>query len=107
SLASQSPVVPILGFVFMSQGASNAYLVATPAGDVLINTGLGSEAPVHKRAFERVSRNPFRYILRAQGHVDPVGGTILFRAAHPDVVVIAQENVFACQQDDERIKGFR
>src|SRR6185295_4738055 len=91
----------------MSQGASNAYLVTTPAGNVLINTGLGTEAPVHKRAFERVSGNPIRYILLTQGHVDHVGGIDVFRAAHPDAVVVAQENIYACQQDDERIKGFR
>src|SRR5262245_40594337 len=91
----------------MSPGASNSYLVTTPAGDVLINTGLGTEAPIHKRAFERVSRNPIRYVLLTQGHVDHVGGIDLFRAAHPDAVVIAQENIFACQEDDERIKGFR
>lgn len=105
--ASNDRATRIRDFVFMSAGASNSYLVTTSAGDVLVNTGLGSEAPVHKRAFEQASRAPIRYILLTQSHVDHVGGIDLFRAANPGVVVIAQENVVACQQDDERIKGFR
>ena len=105
--AAAERATPIRDFLFMSPGASNSYLVTTPGGDVLINTGLGSEAPVHKRCFEQASRNPIRFVLVTQGHVDHVGGIDLFRAAHPAAVVVAQENIFACQQDDERIKGFR
>ena len=91
----------------MSEGASNAYLVATDDGDVLVNTGLGIEAPFHRAAFEAERRAPLRYILITQGHVDHVGGIDLFKSLHPTAVVIAQENIYACQADDERLKGFR
>jgi glyoxylase-like metal-dependent hydrolase (beta-lactamase superfamily II) len=93
--------------VWMSEGASNAYLVATDDGDVLVNTGLGIEAPFHRAAFEAESRAPLRYILITQGHVDHVGGIDLFKSLHPDAIVIAQENIHACQADDERLKSFR
>jgi glyoxylase-like metal-dependent hydrolase (beta-lactamase superfamily II) len=105
--ASGECATSIRDFVFLSQGASNAYLVTTPGGDVLINTGLGIEAPIHQRCFGAVSRNAIRTIVLTQGHVDHVGGVDLFRAAHPGVVVIAQRDIGACQQDDARIKGFR
>jgi glyoxylase-like metal-dependent hydrolase (beta-lactamase superfamily II) len=91
----------------MSEGASNAYLVTTDDGDVLVNTGLGIEAPFHRAAFEAERQEPLRYILITQGHVDHVGGIDLFKSLHPGAVVIAQENITACQADDERLKGFR
>ena len=105
--AAHERATPIRDFVFMSQGASNAYLVTTSDGDVLINTGLGVEAPVHKRCFEQASGGPIRFIVLTQGHVDHVGGIDLFRAAHPGARVVAQRNIHACQADDERIKVFR
>ena len=39
-------------FIYLSEGNSNAYLVVTPAGRVVINTGMGFEAPVHKAYFD-------------------------------------------------------
>jgi len=105
--AAHERATPIGDFIYMSQGASNAYLVTTPAGDVLINTGLGIEAPIHRRCFEAASKQPIRFVVLTQGHVDHIGGVDLFRAAHPGATVIAQENIAACQADDERIKGFR
>jgi glyoxylase-like metal-dependent hydrolase (beta-lactamase superfamily II) len=94
-------------FVFMSQGSSNSYLVATGDGNVLVNTGLGTEAPVHKRCFDQVSNAPLRYILITQGHVDHVGGIDLFKAAHPGAIVVAQQSIHACQEDDDRLKTYR
>ena len=105
--ASGEPAVRIHERVWMSEGASNAYLVTTDDGDVLINTGLGVEGQLHRRAFEARSTAQIRYIVVTQGHVDHVGGIDAFKAAHPGTIVIAQENVSACQADDARLKGFR
>ena len=44
----------------------------TDAGRVVVNTGMGFEAPVHKRNYDAVSTAPIRYILLTQGHVDHV-----------------------------------
>jgi glyoxylase-like metal-dependent hydrolase (beta-lactamase superfamily II) len=107
SQASGARATRINDFIFMSEGASNSYLVTTDAGNVLINTGLGIEAPVHKRCFDEVSGAPLRYILLTQGHVDHVGGIDSFKEAHPGAIVVAQRNIYACQQDDERLKTYR
>ena len=61
-------------FIWLSEGLSNSYLVVTPEGRVVINTGMGFEAPVHKRNYDAVDDGPVRYILLTQGHVDHVGG---------------------------------
>jgi glyoxylase-like metal-dependent hydrolase (beta-lactamase superfamily II) len=92
-------------FIYLSEGLSNAYLVVTREGRVVINTGMGFEAPVHKEYFDSVDRGPVRYILLTQGHVDHVGGVDLFR--EPGTEVIAQANNAAQQEYDARLAPFR
>jgi alkyl sulfatase BDS1-like metallo-beta-lactamase superfamily hydrolase len=91
--------------VYLSQGLSNAFLVLTAEGRVVVNTGMGFEAPVHKRNFDAVDASPLRYILLTQGHVDHVGGVDLFREAGTEVV--AQANNAAQQAEDTRLQRFR
>jgi glyoxylase-like metal-dependent hydrolase (beta-lactamase superfamily II) len=103
--ASQPEATRINDFVWLSEGLSNSYLVVTPEGRVVINTGMGFEGPVHKRNFDAVDRGPVRYILLTRSHVDHVGGVDLFREAGTEIV--AQANNRACQEDDRRIHRFR
>ena len=72
--ASQSQAVAVADGVYVSEGLSNSYLVVTSEGRVVVNTGMGFEAPVHRRNFDAVDPGPVRYVLLTQGHVDHVGG---------------------------------
>jgi alkyl sulfatase BDS1-like metallo-beta-lactamase superfamily hydrolase len=74
-------------------------------GRVIVNTGMGWEAPHHKALFDAVCPGPTPYIITTQGHVDHVGGVALFRER--DTRYVAQSNNPACQADDERLPGFR
>ena len=103
--AFQSEATAINDFVYLSEGLSNSYLVATPEGRIVVNTGMGFEAPVHKRNFDAVDAGPVRYILLTQGHVDHVGGVDLFR--EDGTQVVAHRNNQAHQSDDARIGSFR
>jgi glyoxylase-like metal-dependent hydrolase (beta-lactamase superfamily II) len=103
--ANLDKAIQINAFIYMSTGCSNTYLIVTTDGNVLINTGMGFEAPHHKRLFDAVDSNPIRYILLTQGHVDHVGGVDLFKQEGTEV--IAQRTNPACQKDDERIESFR
>lgn len=103
--ASQTVATPVADRIWLSAGLSNAYLVVTSEGRVIINTGMGFEAPTHKRLFDAVGGGPVRYILLTQSHVDHVGGVELFR--EPGTEVVAQGNNRFCQADDERIHPFR
>lgn len=103
--ASQTAATEVADGVWLSEGLSNAYLVVTPAGRVVINTGMGFEAPLHKRLFDAVDAGPVRYVLLTQSHVDHVGGVALFR--EPGTEIVAQANNAACQADDARIHPFR
>ncbi len=92
-------------FIYLSEGNSNAFLVVTPAGRVVINTGMGFEAPVHKEYFDSVDQSPVKYIVLTQGHVDHVGGVDLFR--EPGTLVIAHANNAPQQAYDGRLAPFR
>jgi len=103
--ASQLEATKINDFIYLSEGLSNAFLITTAEGRIVVNTGMGFEAPVHKRNFDAVDDGPTRYILLTQGHVDHVGGTDLFR--EEGTKVVAHANNPAHQTDDARISAFR
>lgn len=92
-------------FIHCSEGLSNAYQILTTEGRVIVNTGMGFEAPVHRQHFDAVASGPVRYILFTQSHVDHVGGADLF--TEKGTQIVAQENNPGCQQDDARIGRFR
>ncbi|OHV74179.1 MBL fold metallo-hydrolase [Pseudofrankia sp. BMG5.36] len=82
--------VPLADGIFASKGISNSYLVTTPAGDLLINTGMYNEADQIRTRFAAVSANPVRVIVFTQGHPDHVGGWSQLDA--PGIETIAQAN---------------
>ena len=81
--------------VSMSEGFSNTYLIETPEGNVLINSGMGMEAPVHHGNFSELAGEidgRIRYAIVTQGHVDHVGGVGYFRDRNPGLQLIAHAN---------------
>ena len=96
-------------FIVMSEGCSNTYLVETPEGSILVNTGMGYEAPVHFKNFQDLSTasDNIRYVITTQGHVDHVGGVQFFRDNYPGLQYIAQAGNEEHQSYDERLRDFR
>ena len=103
--ASMPEARPIRDGIYVSEGLSNTFLINTSEGRIVVNTGMGFEAPVHKRNYDAVGGGPVRYILLTQGHVDHVGGVDLFKQEGTEVV--SQAGNAAHQKDDERIAQFR
>ena len=106
------PAVAVAEGIYRSGGCTAAYLVLTDSGRVIVNTGMGFEAPHHRRVFDAVRPGPTHSIVTTQGHVDHLGGVDLFKAADggdggATPVYVAQENNQACQADDARIRGLR
>lgn len=91
--------------VFRSGGTTAAYLLLTDGGRVIVNTGMGFEAPHHKRVFDAVRPGPTHYVVTTQAHVDHIGGVDLFK--EPGTLYVAQANNAACQADDARIRDLR
>jgi alkyl sulfatase BDS1-like metallo-beta-lactamase superfamily hydrolase len=94
-------------FIVMSEGNSNVYLIETPEGGILINSGMGFEAPVHRHNLGKLSDVPIRFLITTQGHVDHVGGVRFFRDLHPGLVYIAQAGNQEHQAYDARLQPFR
>lgn len=101
----EDPARQITDFLYRSSGTTASYCLVTAKSRVIVNTGLGYEAPHHKRVFDAVFSGPTPYIITTQGHVDHVGGVELFR--QPDTSYVAQAHNLECQRDDARIKRFR
>jgi glyoxylase-like metal-dependent hydrolase (beta-lactamase superfamily II) len=103
--AYDDPAFPIDEFIYRSGGTSACYLLVTGAGRVIVNTGMGWEAPHHRHLFNAICAGPTPYLITTQGHVDHVGGVALFR--EPGTRYVAQAHNPACQDDDARIARFR
>ena len=61
-------------FIFMAHDVSNAYLVTTSDGDVLVNTGFNASAERNKALFAPHRSGALRYIILTQSHADHYGG---------------------------------
>lgn len=71
---AQTEAVEITPFVFMARGISNAHLVTTSDGDVIINTGMPEDGERAARLFAPHRTGPVRYIILTQSHADHFGG---------------------------------
>jgi alkyl sulfatase BDS1-like metallo-beta-lactamase superfamily hydrolase len=91
--------------IWCSPGLTNAYLLTTGEGRVVINTGMGFEAAVHRANFDAVDSGPVRYIVITQGHYDHVGGIDTLR--DPLTKVVAQANWRTWRDDNERLMTYR
>lgn len=96
--------------ISLSEGFSNVYLIETSEGNVLINSGMGLEAPVHHSNFGELAGEidgTIKCAIVTQGHTDHVGGIQYFRDRNPGLTLIAQANNEEHQTYDARLAGFR
>jgi alkyl sulfatase BDS1-like metallo-beta-lactamase superfamily hydrolase len=91
--------------IWMREGLSNSYLLQTDDGRIVVNTGMGFEAPSHRSAFDAVDPAPTRAIILTQGHPDHVGGVDVFREPHTEV--IAHRDFGRYQGEFELLEQFR
>ncbi len=70
----QTEAVAIDDFIFMVKDISNAYLVTTAEGDVLVNTGFMAGAERNKALLAPRRTGALRRIILTQGHPDHYGG---------------------------------
>ena len=104
--ANQKPdALAVADGIHLSEGLSNSYLIVTDAGRIVVNTGMGFEAPTHKRKFDAINNGPIRYILLTQGHVDHVGGVDHLR--EPGTQLVSQAGNAEHQAYDTRLTAFR
>ena len=69
----QTEAERITDTIFMVKDISNAYLVTTPDGDVLVNTGFIGNGPRNKALFAPHRTGRLRKIVLTQAHADHFG----------------------------------
>jgi alkyl sulfatase BDS1-like metallo-beta-lactamase superfamily hydrolase len=84
--SQQKEAERITDFIFMAKDISNAYLVTTSDGDVLINTGFMDNAARNKALLAPVRTGPLRKIILTQAHADHYGGVPVLREAETQVI---------------------
>ena len=84
----QARAQAINDFIFMAKDVSNAYLVTTPEGDLMVNTGFPLSRERNKALLEPHRTGPLRYIVITQSHGDHYGGVPAFR--EPGTQIVAE-----------------
>jgi alkyl sulfatase BDS1-like metallo-beta-lactamase superfamily hydrolase len=85
---TQTEAVAITPFIYMARDISNAYLVNTADGDLMVNTGFFDDANQQRNlALLTPHRTgPLRHIILTQSHADHFGGVPVFREAVTKVI---------------------
>ena len=84
--AAQKAAEAITDYIFMAKDISNAYLVTTGDGDVLVNTGFMDNAERTKGLLAPVRTGPLRKIILTQAHADHYGGVPVMREAGTQII---------------------
>jgi alkyl sulfatase BDS1-like metallo-beta-lactamase superfamily hydrolase len=102
----QTEAVAITDFIFMARDISNAYLVTTADGDVMVNTGFMDDANVERNvALLKPHRTgPLKYIVLTQSHADHFGGVPGFK--EPGTTVIGGPGYNEAWGDMLRLQPF-
>jgi len=100
----QTRLLKIQDSIYMAESVSNVYLVKTPAGNVVIDTGTAKAAHEAKRVLAEEIHGPIKYIILTHGHADHIGGIDLWK--EPGTQIIVQRNYVEFLNYVTRLEGF-
>jgi alkyl sulfatase BDS1-like metallo-beta-lactamase superfamily hydrolase len=82
----QTEAVAITDFVYMTSDISNAYLITTGEGDVMVNTGFMDHAARNVAALAPHRTGALAFIILTQSHADHYGGVPEFLESGTQVI---------------------
>lgn len=85
---AQKEAIAVTPFIWQVNDISNAYLVNTSDGDVMVNTGFMDDANQQRNAalLKPHRSGPLRHIILTQSHADHFGGVPVFREAGTKII---------------------
>jgi alkyl sulfatase BDS1-like metallo-beta-lactamase superfamily hydrolase len=92
----EEQLVEINDHLWVSKDISDSILITTPAGNVVINTGMPGNGGQHRERFQTVSQQPVEYIIITQCHGDHFGGVYDIRDS--ETRVITQDGYVECRE---------
>ena len=101
---AQTEAVDLGHGIYMARDISNAYLVTTADGDLLVNTGFMDNATRNLALFAAHRTGPLRRIVLTQSHADHFGGLDAFR--EPATQVIGGPGFNQAWADMKRLQPF-
>ena len=78
----------VQGPIYRATGVANTFLIHTPEGNVLFDTGLGTQAARHKRLLQNMVEGPVTHIVLSHSHADHIGGAKFWRAEFPNAQIV-------------------
>lgn len=85
---AQTEAIPIMPFIWQANDISNAYLVNTADGDLMVNTGFMDDANQQRNVALLAPHRtgPLRHIFLTQSHADHFGGVPVFKEPGTKVI---------------------
>lgn len=78
--------------IYRASGVGNSFLIKTDAGNVLFDTGLGTQAAKHKRLLQEAAPGNVTHIILSHSHADHIGATKFWLAEYPQAQVITHRD---------------
>ena len=89
-------LIQVNDHLWISKDISDSILITTPAGNVVINSGMPGNGAQHRERFQSVSQLPIEYLIITQCHGDHFGGVHEIR--DPDTLVVTQDRYTQCRE---------
>ncbi len=97
-------VVKINDFIYMATGLANTYMITTPEGNVIVDTGFMRQSRKQAKLLKEINDAPVTHILIPQAQQDDIGGIKLWKG--PETKVMMTRTTYEYMSWRKKIDGY-